>query len=64
MSISAPTLHNDINSNINYSFPVNLKNADVTTIFKKLERILKTNYRAISILPTLSKIYEQIIEQL
>ena len=47
----------------NGSFPVNLKNADVAPIFKKLERILKTNYMAISVLPTLSKIYEKIFYQ-
>ena len=64
VDIIAKVLHNDINLNIeNGSFPVNLKNADVTPIFKKLERILKTNYRGISILPTLSKIYEKIFYQ-
>ena len=47
----------------NGSFPVYLKNADVTPILKKLECILKTYYRAISILPTLSKIYEKIFYQ-
>ena len=63
VDIIAKVLH-DINLNIeNGSFPVNLKNADVTRIFKKLERILKTNYRAISILPTLSKVYEKIFYQ-
>ena len=64
VDIIAKVLHNDINLNIeNGSFPVNLKNVDVTPIFKKLERILKTNYRAISNLPTLSKIYEKIFYQ-
>ena len=47
----------------NGSFPVNLKNADVTPIFKKPEHILQTNYRAMSILPMLSKIYEKIFYQ-
>ena len=37
VDIIAKVLHNDINLNIeNGSFPVNLKNADVTPIFKKL----------------------------
>ena len=54
----------DINFNINNgTFPTNLKCADITPIFKKLERILKVNYRAVSILPTLSKIYEKIFYQ-
>ena len=64
VDIIAKVLHIDINLNIeNGSFPVNLKTPDVTPIFKKLERILKTNYRGISILPTLSKIYEKIFYQ-
>ena len=54
-------LRDDINVNIEKgNFPVNLKNADITPIFKQFERVLKTNYRAVSILPTLSKIYEKI----
>ena len=42
---------------------VNLKKEDITPLFKKLERILKSNYRAVSILPTLSKVYEKIFYQ-
>ena len=42
-------------------FPSNLKNADVTPIYKKDDRLLKDNYRSVSILPTLSKIYEKIL---
>ena len=57
-------IHDDINQNINKGkFPDNLKNADITPIFKKFDRIFKTNYRAVSILPTLSKIYEKILYQ-
>ena len=44
-------------------FPKNLKNADITPTFKKGDRLLKSNYRPISILPTLSKIYERILYQ-
>ena len=44
-------------------FPSNLKNADITPIFKKLDRLLKSNYRPVSILPTLSKIYEKLLYQ-
>ena len=51
----------DINRNIEKEcFPVNLKNADITPIFKKFDRLLKINYRPVSILATLSKIYENI----
>ena len=42
-------------------FPINLKNADITSIFQKIDRLLKNNYRPVSILSTLSKIYEKIL---
>ena len=42
-------------------FPPNLKDADITLTFKKDDRLLKTNYKPISILPTLSKIYEKVL---
>ena len=57
-------LCDDINRNIvKGKSPVNLKKADITPLFKKLECILKSNYRAVSILPTLSKVYEKIFYQ-
>ena len=40
-------------------FPNLLKLADVTPIHKKNERIIKGNYRNVSILPPVSKIYER-----
>ena len=33
-------------------FPSNLKDADISPIFKKIGRLLKINYRPVSILPT------------
>ena len=45
----------------NGTFPINLKYADITPIFKKNVRLLKINYRPVSILPTVSKIYEKIL---
>ena len=42
-------------------FPNELKIADITTIFKKEDPLNKTNYRPISILPTVSKIFERIL---
>ena len=60
--ICAIVLSSDINQCISKGkFPDNLKNADITPIFKKGDRLLKSNYRAVSILPTLSKIYEKIL---
>ena len=44
-------------------FPNNLKNADITPTFKKGDNLQKNNYRAVSILPTLAKIYEKILFQ-
>ena len=38
-----------------------MKYADIIPTFKKNERLHKTNYRPISILPTLSKVYEKLL---
>ena len=55
-------LSSDMNQCISEGkFPNNLKKADITPTFKKGDHLLKSNYRAVSILPTLSKIYEKIL---
>ena len=46
---------------IDGKFPDQLKKADVSPIFKKGNHNDKTNYRPVSILPSLSKIYERLI---
>ena len=43
----------------NQIFPNDLKYANVTPIFKKYENVNKENYRPISILPSISKIFER-----
>ena len=43
------------------TFPNRLKMAQVTPIFKKDDPFIPKNYRPVSILPTLSKIYERLI---
>ena len=43
----------------NSTFPEQLKLADVKPIFKKNSRTDKENYRPVSILPNISKIYER-----
>ena len=43
-------------------FPDSLKRAQVTPVFKKAENLSKENYRPVSILPCLSKIFERVIE--
>ena len=42
-------------------FPQNLKLADITQVYKKNDPLDKTNYRPVSVLPLVSKIFERII---
>ena len=42
-------------------FPESLKLAQVTPIYKKDDPFIEKNYRPVSILPTLSKLYERVI---
>ena len=53
--------HNFNNSLFSKVFPSSLKKADITPIYKKDEKCLKDNYRPVSILPSVSKIYERCI---
>ena len=52
-------LYVSINSSIKSLFSSCLKTADITPIYKKGKRDLKDNYRPVSILPVLSKLYER-----
>ena len=45
------------------SFPNNLKLADVTSVFIKENASLLRNYRPVSALPVVSKIYERIMQE-
>ena len=55
-------LANCINKSIKKKeFPIELKAADITPIFKKEDPLNKKNYRPVSILPTISKIFERIL---
>ena len=52
----------DFNSSVSLgTFPANQKIADVSPIFKALDRHAKGNYRPVSILPALSKITERLL---
>ena len=42
-------------------FPNKLKLADITPVHKKLEKTLKANYRNVSILPSVSKVFEKLM---
>ena len=44
-------------------YPSKLKLADVSPIHKKLQTVLKENYRPISILPVVTKIFERIMDK-
>ena len=43
-------------------YPASLKYADITPVFKKDDKTVKTNYRPICILPNLNKIYERFMQ--
>ena len=47
----------------NLKFPTKLKYADITPILKKLECFLMENYRPVSLLPVVSKIFERIMQK-
>ena len=55
-------LTNCINKAIrNNKFPDSLKLSDITPVFKKLDPSDKANYRPVSVLPLLSKVFEKVI---
>ena len=43
------------------TFPSIIKLADITPVYKKDSRYEKSNYRPISVLPNLSKIFENVL---
>ena len=53
-------LQKDINASISTSkFPNDLKDVDVIPLYKKKSKLSKENYRPITILPNISKVYER-----
>ena len=57
-----PIFTDIINSSIrNCTYPEDLKLAEVTPLFKKADPFDKVNYRPVSLLPHVSKVYERII---
>ena len=62
IEIISPKIKMDFNHAINNgTFPQNMKLADVTPVFKKDNRHLKNNYRPVSILSSMSKIFERLM---
>ena len=63
-SIIAPQITSILNMSIDQSvFPDKLKKAQLTTLYKKNDPLLKTNYKPVSVLCIFSKIFEKILEQ-
>ena len=60
--ICAPALNDIWNNEIitQKSFPKNLKVADVTSVFKKEDAPFLKNYKPVSVLPVVSKIYKKL----
>ena len=57
------TLTNCINNSIETGyFPDSLKEANIAPIFKKDDPLNKSNYRPVSILPLISKVFERLID--
>ena len=62
VDIISHSLYHNFNDSLSCStIPTGMKYADVTPIHKKDDKINKTNYRTISILPNLSKFYERLM---
>ena len=58
----SPKIEMDFNKAIaNGIFPQNMKLADVTPLFKKEDKHLKSNYRPVSILSSISKVFERLM---
>ena len=63
VDVCTPIMKDILNSAFdNNKFPDELKLADVYSVFKKLDSAKKTNYRPVSVLPTVSKPFERIMQ--
>ena len=62
--VSACVLYKLFNDSIEKSdFPQNLKLADIIPVYKKNDPLDKTNYRPVSILPVVSKMFERTMQK-
>ena len=53
--------YNFNNSFFDSEFPSKLKEADITSIYKKIEKYLKENYRPVNILTNISNVDERLM---
>ena len=61
---SAETLHNLFHEClITGNLPDNLRLADITPVFKKKDPLNKESYRPVSVLPSISKIFEKLMQK-
>ena len=61
--ITAETLQQLFNQAVNTGeFPINLKNADVTPVFKNNNPLSKENSRSVSVLPIISKVFKKLMQ--
>ena len=62
IDIFVPVLLTEFNESLKLSrFPHSMKSANITPVFKNNDRTDETNYRPVSILPNLSKVFERCI---
>ena len=62
IDILVPVLLIEVNESLKLNrFPHSMKLANITPVFKKNDRTDKSNYRPVSILPNLSKVFERCI---
>ena len=60
IDIFTPSLHEEFNKSLKFDkFPFEMKLADLTPVFKKEDRTNKDNYRQITILSNLLKVFER-----
>ena len=61
--VTAETLQQLFNQSlITGEFPSNLKTADVTSVIKKNNPLSEKNYRPVSALPIISKVFEKLMQ--
>ena len=62
--VTTNTLQLIFNSAIsNSEFPEKLKLADVTPVFKNMDPLDKTDYRPVSVLPPVSKVFKKLMQK-
>ena len=62
-NISAQFVHKIFDESVETGvYPDNLKLANITPVFKKNYPLNKINYRSVSILPSVSKIFENLLQ--